>query len=333
MQLNLNNFARISLASSHTSFVLSATDEALALQDYLIDLLLKDACFIKLQYFIEKGFNFDIVTNRLAECSLFDDKLVFILNFKTKPNAEHAKILLKLYSLLNENNKLIIATNKLDKKDLSQEWLNLSSASIQLTGDINEVGWLIDYYLKQFELQIERSAKQLLIDLTYGNITQLLQELKQLPYLYIADDVINYDDLVVNITDSSNYSVFGLSSVYLRGDVATAIKMLDSLYHDDSDLILIIWVISEDIRRLMQIKGALKNNNSLRSIAPSLRIWGGMLNDFEAANIRISYSLLVNLLDKLAQVDMLIKGLRKGSAIVEIKNIVTALAKGTIYVG
>ncbi len=328
MQLNLNSFEKFSL-TAHNSVVLSAVDEAAGLQDYLGEQLLKEfhGCQIA-SFLVERGFDFASIINLFSEGSLFSEAQIAIVNFKTKPTAEQAKSLLSIYPLLNESNKLIIKTGKLDKKDLSQEWLIKNSGHIQLTGTLEESNWLIQNYLKKFNLQIEINAKQLLLDLTQGNIVQLFQELKQLPFLYPAEYLIKHEDLVDNVSDSSNYNAFGLSSMYLRGNLEKSLTMLDGIYQADSDLILVLWALSEDVRRLIQIKGAIKNGSNIRSISASLRIWGNAIGDFEQANARIGYATLLAVLDKLAQVDLIIKGLVQGSAIAEIKNILTILVKG-----
>ena len=124
MSLSLSKFLLESKIS--TSYLLiSANEDCLPLANNLNLIYFKQLSQNHLRHVFQcdRYFNFSSVHEIIESNSLFGDKNYIELNFRTKPTLEHQKHIISLLPKLNEDNFLIIICDKLDKKDLSSEWL------------------------------------------------------------------------------------------------------------------------------------------------------------------------------------------------------------------
>lgn len=332
MQLNLNKF----LSSDVTllnGVVISTPDECDALASYIEDTLIVKlgVGFKRTVFNADRYFEIDLVRDLIANVSLFGDANLIVLKFKTKPSVEQAKKLTELLSLLSSDNRMLIVCGKLDKKDLSAAWLQAIYANngglVTLIGDINEARTWGMHVLSMARISIENAALDALVHLNQNNYAQFQQELNKLCFLYPAGHNLTHDEVLEQLTDNAQFNVFALSNIYLQGNLSQAIKVFQNVCHETEDAILVVWSLSEDVRKLIQIKGSLRANPNFSSAIGSLRIWGDAIGAFQAANKRLSYVKLLSLLNEIAVVDTIIKGLVVGDALFKLEQIIIDFCK------
>lgn len=267
--------------------------------------------------------------------SLFTNKNFIELRFKSKPSLEQQQQLLQLILLLDENNFLCICCDKLDKKDLAATWLTAWRSTAELvivSGEFGEIRHWVQYRFQLSGLSCEIAAAELLIEMNQGNLVQLHQEINKLSLLFATPYQISYQDISAHVVDNVQYNIFALSAAYLRGNLVLAQRIFINLCQNTEDAILVVWSLSEDIRRLFRICGAYKANpqiNFMRAI-DGLRIWGDAVAGFRAAYERLSYPNLIAAFEQLALIDCSLKGLKPGAALLQLEQLIIGMCRGEI---
>jgi DNA polymerase III subunit delta len=262
------------------------------------------------QYFVaERYFDFNVIEDILKNVSLFDQPNYIQINFKTKPNIEQQKQLLKLMDKLNEQNLLVIVCDKLNKTEQNSNWFKTVAANSIALGISNyDAEFLISHLLKQHNLSITAEAIHTLINQSTGNLTELLNDANKLILAVPHGHIIGVSEITQLTTDNAQYNIYQLSTSYLSGNLSKSMKILDNLYQESGDAILIMWVLQEDIKRLLKIKSKLKAGINIRQAIAEMRLWGESVDKLPQAEKRLNYKMLVDTYQYLAQLDMSIKG-------------------------
>lgn len=307
--LNLSKFFQTDVNNINSLLITSESDYD-SLRNYVEEYFISSFVDTTKNVFLaDRYFSFDDVKEMFSSASLFGGSNLAIVRFKTKPTVEQSKQLLELINLINSENRLLLQCDKLEKKDLSNAWISVFDMALSLSGDISESRIWVNHMLKSADITINDSAFDLLLNLNQNNYTQLSQEVNKFTFLYPANYEISYQDAMEQLTDNAQFNVFALSNAYLIGNVDKTIKIFRNVCVDSENAILLIWLISEDIRKLLQIKNYVKNGQSVSTAVASLRVWGDGVDALKAAHSRLSYNLLLELLDNVAKVDLSIKGL------------------------
>lgn len=274
----------------------------------------------------DRYFNYNEIKQILNSGSLFSDLTYIEVSYKTKPTIEHQQELATIIESLDQNTTLLIITDKLNKKDYASAWVkNISLKGWCLSLNEDDTSSIIRFQLKAAGLNVSRHALEILQQLNQANVGQLLQIVSHLTLLYPRGHEISEDDVRQHSMDNSQYNIYQLSHAYLAGDLFQALKILDNIYQKTEDAILILWLLGDDIKKLIRLKARLKQKQTFSQIAEELRIWGNVSSLWQSAEQRLNYAILVNLLDELATLDMTIKGIIKGEVKLQLINIITQL--------
>ncbi len=313
--------------------LICGSDDCLALTQNLISICQQKLVGFNYRHSFtaDRYFNLNEINDIIVSNSLFGDKNFIELSFKTKPNIEQARQLLAILPILDENNFLCISLEKLDKKDLAQEWfatLQSQASYININGDYAEGFAWAQYIFTKNGFSIDPEALETILNLNQNNFAQLYQEINKLCLLFGSPYHITLHDIKNNLLDNAQYNVFALSTAYLSGNLPMVKKIFANVCQSIDEAILVIWNLGEDLRKLIQIKGRVRQNSNFRSAIDGLRIWGEGINHFQAAHQRISYTQLLVYFDRLAQVDLTIKGVKSGDPLVLLENLIINICLG-----
>lgn len=332
MKQNLTDWLELAQISAN-SILISGSEECAPLKHSLTGLCRQKLVGFTQHYKFnaDRYFNLQEIQEIIQSNSLFADKNFIELAFKTKPVLEQQKQLIKLIPLLGEDNFLCISCDKLDKKDLGSEWLTIllqSTTHLALNADYAEgYAWALHLITVQ-GFNIEAEALRLLLEMNQGNLAQLHQEINKLCLLFKAPYTITLADAQNNLSDNAQYNIYALSNAYLSGNLQLAGKILRNVCQTVDEAILLIWNLSEDLRKLIRIKGNLKQNQNFNQAIAGLRIWGESITNFRQANQRLSYAKLLNYFAQLAQIDLCIKGVGEGDALILLEKLIINLCLG-----
>lgn len=273
---------------------------------------------------VESGFNFIQLEYILNSTSLFDEVNYIELCYKTKPTTEHYKKINQLLENIAATNYVVILTDELNKRDLASKALEPVNSYSTILGISNtDMYQFLSYKLGIAEIEVDRNGLQLLLDLNQNNPTQLIQAIDKISLTYPKKTKLTVEEIKQQVSDDSQYNVFQLSQAYLSGNLVLANKILLSFYQAPEDAILIAWMLTEDIRKLLKIKAKLKQGSNTYQIFQELRIWGDATNNFEVATRRINYAKLIMLMNEVAVLDTMVKGIETGNVFQQLSKLVT----------
>ncbi|MEN9945992.1 MAG: polymerase subunit delta [Pseudomonadota bacterium] len=333
MQLNLTNC--LTPSSDSAVLLLSADEDYLVILTWLLEYKFSQAN--KQNQYIRKVFNADryfllsSLEDLLVNLSLFGEKNWIEIYFKTKPSVEQQKQLTKLLSLLDENNRLILICDKLDKKEQASSWVkNISQFgdSLLLTGNLRELRQWCELLIKSLGFTISQAGLDCLLEMNQNNPSALYQDIQRLSWLLAGKTEFKLEQIRNLLTDSSQYSTFNLSLAYLTGNLVQTKKILANLVVNTDQIILVLWQLGEDLRKLLRLKNELRNTSDFATITSNLKIWGDFVGAFKLANNRLSYQKILNYFNQIAQLDQIVKGITKGDPLLQLQQLVINLCQG-----
>lgn len=225
-------------------------------------------------------------------------------------NLEQQDKLLELFSQVESGNFLIIITKKLSYSEQKAKWVEtISRLGIKVTVTYQDLSYFIKFYFLKSDLSITPNAIKCLIERSQDNMAELLQEMQRLSLYYSKGYTIDVAE--ITFQSHSKYTIFDLSYAYLCGNLDKSMQILEYLL-TESEAVLILWIINEDLSKLLKIKSSLKQQKSFSQVAYDLKIRGQTVSAFEAANKRLTYKNVITQLELLANLDLVIKGVIKG---------------------
>ena len=111
------------------------------------------------------------------------------------------------------------------------------------------------------------------------------------------------------VLDVSRYEVFGLSTAMLTGDRKRVLKVIAGLRAEDEPLPLILWVVGEDVRTLLQLRAALDGGMPFAQATRKVWVRRDKEEAIQAALRRLDTTRLARLLARCAELDRISKGL------------------------
>jgi DNA polymerase III subunit delta len=280
-------------------------------------------------FYIEKTFDFNEVKSIIINGSLFNPNNYIELNFKTKPLTEQQNSLIEIFNLIDNNTFILISCDKLTPKESSAEFVKLINKNgfcLELTETSAKP--VVEFMLHQSGLQISKQALDILLDQNQANLAQLMQEINKLILAIPHGTVIGITEIELLTSDNAKYNIYQLSNSYLAGDLAGSIKILDSLFQNIEDAILINWMIVDDLKKLLKIKNQLRSTKNIQQAIRELRLWGTTLDKLPLANKRLNYKDIVELYQYSAKIDLIIKGVEAGDIKLILTHIITKICTG-----
>ncbi|OYY54511.1 MAG: hypothetical protein B7Y53_05945 [Halothiobacillus sp. 28-55-5] len=152
-------------------------------------------------------------------------------------------------------------------------------------------------------LQLDPDAAKLIADRVEGNLLAAKQELDKLSLLDLPNP-ISAVSLLTTIMDQSRFNPFDLGDALLAGDRARAAHLLARLREEGAEVILILWVLSRELRLLASLDDP--------AAVERLPVPKGRKPLYARAARRAPSAHWLKLLGRCAQIDRSIKGVAQG---------------------
>lgn len=224
------------------------------------------------------------------------------------------------------NTILLIFTKKLDKKIQNLEWYQVLSKQ-----HITIILW--PFKQKEIPFWLMQEAKKLNISLTKncaeqiafaaeGNLFFARQELEKLSLL----TQFSPHTLTASLTDGSHFTIFDLTESILLGDIKRALHILRTLWAEGTEIPLIIWAITRELRIAASILREVKKGYSFTKAALMLKLWEKQQIAFQAFVKRHTEKDCWRFLLEAAYIDKVIKGLEKDNLKVLLEQFIMKLS-------
>ncbi|PIT48085.1 DNA polymerase III subunit delta [Snodgrassella communis] len=280
---------------------------------------------------VETGFDWSSLLASIQSVGLFADKKLLEIHIPSgKPGKEGAAVLQHLAEQLPENTCLLLILPKLERLQIQSKWFS-SWAKVARVLEAKAVSqtalpqW-IRSRLADVKLSIDNDALELFAEKVEGNLLAARQEIDKLALIHSAGHVVTLTEAQTAVANVARFDVFQLSTAWMSGDSVRMLRLLDGLAAEGNEPVLLLWVISEDIRILLRLLAALKQGKAISELRHSLRLWGDRQTLAPQAARRIGVKRLLSALQTCAHIDRQIKGVEDGDAWTEIKHLFLSLA-------
>ncbi|MDR0996855.1 MAG: DNA polymerase III subunit delta [Zoogloeaceae bacterium] len=259
------------------------------------------------------GFDWGELRAAATSGSLFGDKTLIDLRIPSgKPGKTGAAALAEVCPLLGEQTVMLITLPELDWKEEKAAWFT-ALTSFGPVRKLNEPpraelpGWLAGR-LKQQGQEAPRAALQFIAEHVEGNLLAAHQEIQKLGLLY-PPGMLKEEDIRAAVLNVARYDIDDLRQALLQGDLARFARTLEGLRQEGESPVLALWAVTEEVRALARLKGALARRIDPARACQELRLHGPRQSQIRAAERRLSAAALKTALDTCARLDRAIKGL------------------------
>lgn len=262
------------------------------------------------RYDIQNVGDWKNVFNALNSLSLFSQQLAIEVHGNTKPDAATLKQL-KSYLQNNQDNLLIVVMPKQDSNSLKSQFFQLIDANgtiVSLTAySEQDRQKILEVEAKKLKIMLHQDAWKWLLEHHEHNLLAAKNSLIRVNDTYPELTDISTQQLYECLQDQSYYSTYDLSDQLIAGNLAQAIKIYQYLISTGEPLSLILWIISKEMRLLMQLFEQPQN-------ALQLGIWKNKVRLYQTALKRFNPITFLSWPPLLLRIDAAIKGVSEENA-------------------
>jgi DNA polymerase-3 subunit delta len=283
----------------------------------------------RLRFTAEPGLDWGELAGRLRNASLFSERRLVEIRFPGgRPDERSAGP--ALAALIREpaaDTVLLLIAGALDRRALNSDWF----------AQAGRAGWVVDHpaigaeglpsWIRERAARLERSvepaAVETLCRLYEGNLLALEQELRKLALL-TAGRAITAGDVEASASDNARYGVGALADACLTGAGAQALRVLGSLRAEGEEPILLLTVLTREVRQAARLAAARARGMSLRAAFGALGVWRAREGTFQKALTRHDGEFWNSVLRRLAHLDRVLKGRASGNIWHELEQVCAA---------
>lgn len=275
-------------------------------------------------FHVEPGFNWEDFLSVATNYSLFNDNTILELRLNSKINETGSQALLRYLAAPSADKILIIITSKLDAAIQKTNWFKALDAAglvVQIWPlDAKQLPNWIQQHLAELELKTDAAGIRLLVDHSAGNLLAAAQEIEKLRLIY-GPKFLTADEIIAVITDNSKYNVFNLVDNMLLPNKAHILKILSNLKNENTEPTLVLWAIVRELRTLIELARAITTGKSVDTVLQEQHIWSNRKATVKKVLTTHTQEQLQQLLLKVTQLDLIIKGVSSGNFWIELEQI------------
>lgn len=257
------------------------------------------------RYDIQSVHDWKNVFNALNSLSLFSQQLAIEVHGNIKPDANGLK-LLKAFIQHNEQNLLVIVMPKQDTQSLKSSFIQTVEANGTLVflqaNYPKDRQHILEIEAKKLSLHLENDAWTWLLEHHEHNLLAAKNSLIRVSDTFPELANVGIKELHSCLQDQSRYSAYDLSDSLIAGHFEQSIKIYQYLIATGEPSTFILWVISKEMRLLMQLFE--QPHQGIQ-----LGIWKTKVHLYQKALQRLDAQEFLNWPSLLLNIDLSIKGL------------------------
>jgi DNA polymerase-3 subunit delta len=226
---------------------------------------------------VTSRFKWDAIFSSNQALSLFSDKKIIELHIPTgKPGREGSNELIEMSNSLNSDTLLIICLPKLNMSSQKAKWFQaLEKQGVVI--DIRAIrpqdlpAW-VERRLSRFKLHTNHEGLQLIADYCEGNLLAAKQAVERLSLLS-SEGEIALADIQASLSDNSHYDVYQLLDCILQQNCQRSLSVFNNLKACNTEASLILWVLTKELRLLLQLRAALDQKQNLAGLWRQYGVW------------------------------------------------------------
>lgn len=264
-------------------------------------------------YHADHSFDWNQLHHAGQSLSLFSSKKIIELRLSGKLSDAGRKALVEYAGSPPADTVLLVVAPKFERNVQMAKWFKaVESASryVQIWPiNAQQLPRWITQRAAALGLQLESDAVDILASRVEGNLLAAAQELEKLRLLVDGHGRVNAELMAQAAADSARYDVFGLVDRALQGDAPGAVRMLQGLKAEGTEVLPVLWALSREVRTLLQVREAIEAGKSFTAVARQAGVWEKRQGLVKAALSRLDQKRLFMLLRKAALADRAAKGM------------------------
>lgn len=269
--------------------------------------------------FTVSGAHFDWagVVGASQALSLFADKQIIDIRIPTgKPGKEGSVALQRYCESLSDDVVTLVQLPRLDAQQAKSAWfLALDASGVSVRIDPVErhalPAWLAHRMARNQQRMADGEEGErtlaFLADRVEGNLLAAHQELSKLALLHPAG-VLSYEQVEASVLNVARYDVTKLTEAVFAGQVTRAMRVLNGLQAEGEAPVLVLWMLSEDLRALRRVRDSMNQGRPLPLALQDAKVWGVKQRLLERALPRLTDHRLAYLVEAASTCDGIVKG-------------------------
>ncbi|MDF1757890.1 MAG: DNA polymerase III subunit delta [Legionellaceae bacterium] len=256
--------------------------------------------------------DWEIVFDKANNYSLFSEAMLLDIRFNKKSmDAAGKKAILKYLNNYNDKCLIIIRAPNIPTKQL--QWLTkdkncLITQAMPYT-PIELENWIKSELQKQ-EIRHDKDVPKLIFQYSQNNMLAASQVIQKLSLINDPEKVFSSSEVLQYISDQSEYPIYDLANACLAAKSDKCISILNKISQNKGEPVYILWILTQEIRLLLQISNLISQRMSMSSACSQLNIWSQRMSLYDMTLKRLSKIHLEELLQYCATLDETIKSNR-----------------------
>jgi DNA polymerase III subunit delta len=279
---------------------------------------------------IERGFDWSALRAESRSLSLFAERRIIELRMpNAAPGDAGSAVLQELAQERPADNLVLVITGKLDGRTQSSRWVS----AIEQHGTFVQI-WPVDLprlpawirqRLHKHGLRVDAEGATLLAQRVEGNLLAAHQEVEKLA-LSLPPGDLDVEAIAEAVADSARFDVLQLGEAAMRGDAARALRILDGLRGEGTELPLVMWAVNRDLQWLARARHLMSQGQSADGAMNAIYVWRARQAAMKPALARLSHRDVCELLVDAERTDRSIKGVLRTDPWVELAALIARLA-------
>ncbi len=273
------------------------------------------------QVFVVSGAHFDWsgVIGASQSMGLFADRQIVELRIPSgKPGKEGGEALQRLAADASVESLLLVQLPRLDWQQQKSAWFSaLEGAGVTIAAETIERAALPAWIAKRLAAQGQRveagppgeAALAFMADRVEGNLLAAHQEIQKLGLLHPPGE-LTFAQVEDAVLDVARHDAARLIEAVLTRQAARALRIVDGLKAEGESVVMVHWMLSDEIRGLRRVQEAMAGGRPLGVALREARVWGAKERLYERALPRLTPALATRLVGAAAECDGVLKGLR-----------------------
>ena len=253
--------------------------------------------------------DWDLLQSEAQSYSLFSDLVLLDARCEKKSIDAMGKKILQQYIQQSNPRCLIIlraphVPNKLLQTLANNDQTVLMQAYPMPPAEL--LRW-ITHEFKNKQMSITPEIPALVHQYTQGNMLACAQLIEKLALITPDNTPLTIEQVKEQLYDQCDYQLYELADACLNGRAEKAIHLLRQACQNKTEPTLMLWLLTQEIRLLVQLDFLRKQSVPLTTACSQLKIWPQRASSYETTRIRVSGLKLQVLLKSCQQLDEQIK--------------------------
>lgn len=267
---------------------------------------------------VTQGFKWNQFGLASGNLSLFGEQKLVDLRIPTgKPGREGGEALQRMAKELDPHGGVItlISLPQMDWASRKQAWfVAITDAGVTLECNAPDLAhlpqWIAGRLARQ-EQNAPREALTFIAEHVEGNLLAAHQEIQKLALLF-GPGPLTLEQVADAVLNVARYDTEKLRTAVLEGDAVRCARLLDGLKGEGAAPPLVLWALTNEIRTLANLRGAIDAGQPIDGAMRAERVFGPRQALCKRAIPRLKAGVLRAALVHAARIDRMVKGLGKG---------------------